>query len=135
MQVNWLLEQERFDEDLGPLKAAIDESGSAWYESFVYDCNKINNIFPANSAIVAYGSLAFNKAVQKYGKYIPGSYMNLAALECTNYYNYLGGYLLNNNYVMLPYGELIRKKDWLIKCFPKYDVLVMRPSSGFKKFN
>lgn len=85
---------------------------------------------------VAYGSLAFTQAVRK--KYItPGAYCTLEKYACTRYYPKMAPLLLNRSYVMLPYGELVRRKDFLFDSLDPFrtDTLFVRPDSGGKQFH
>lgn len=54
--------------------------------------------------------------------------------KCISYYPHYGDKLLNSNYTMLPFGDILRKK---IDLFQKYGVdecIFIRPDSGLKEF-
>jgi len=75
---------------------------------------------------IAYGSLNFLSKVNcKY-------FCNLKNLKCSSYYNYLGKYLVNDNYVMLTLKELLRNKNFISNIFG-CDIFV-RPDSAEKPF-
>lgn len=67
-------------------------------------------------------------------KNYPGVYCNLDNFKCTKYYPYYHKYLLNNPYVMLPYGSLIDLQYNLFNWLGNNDSLFIRPNSGFKEF-
>lgn len=66
--------------------------------------------------------------------WVPGVYLDEKKYECTSYYPVFGEELLHSDYIMLPYGELMRRKDQLFFYFDKYDDIFIRPNSGFKQF-
>src|SRR5690606_3444445 len=64
---------------------------------------------------------------------LPGVYCNLQQLQCTSYYPKFGELLLNSQYIMLPFGELNRQKEFLFQCLGEEKIFI-RPNSGFKIF-
>jgi len=144
MKTSWLLEKDVFDENLASLKEAITSQGMEFKEWDVTSWgvwptqegdDAILNLFqPEEDCVIFYGSLQTARRLQQKAKWIPGVYATLPNYECTHYYAYLGKYLLNSDYVMLPFGELNRRKDWLLKTLGNNGCLFIRPSSGFKIF-
>ncbi len=138
-QANWLLESDRFDENLDRLKQSIEKSGSK-YKTFDYipfddkQCESITSLFPDREPVVFYGSLNAASRIRKHAKWVPGVYCDLAQFECFNYYNHFGEFLLNSDYVMLSLGELERQHSYLYSLL-NTDKLFIRPSSGFKTFD
>lgn len=62
---------------------------------------------------------------------------NCATFEnylCTKYYPHFSEYLFNDNYVMVPLSELIRRKWFFWGLFGKESLLFIRPDSGEKTF-
>jgi len=56
------------------------------------------------------------------------------AFDCTNYYPHFGSNLVNEEYIMLPWGELRRRRDWLFKKVGSSDAVFIRPNRGNKIF-
>jgi len=82
--------------------------------------------------VVCYGDIDFVRQIQR-TVFVPGAYCNFDNMKCSTYYAYLGGHLLNKDYLMLPVGDLLRRWDGLIVSnFNR--PLFIRPSSGAKPF-
>lgn len=130
--MNWLLESELFGEDEKPLIAALQKFGIAYTEvKFGTPYEKYIGL--VKEPTVFHGSLQFGKLIQKNPSPII-VFCNLPNLECTRYYPYFGDHLLNGDYLMLPFGDLDRRKDWLFDTFSDNGEIFIRPSSGFKTF-
>lgn len=112
--MQWLIEKEVFD-DVEPLLEALQRLKvdhtvcklGIPYESYI-------SYFGRADKIVFYGSFQFAKLIQAKSPYIT-VYCNFSQLDCTYYYPRFGNYLLNSDYIMLPYGEINRRKKWLGK--------------------
>ena len=55
-------------------------------------------------------------------------------LRCSSYYTYFGQYLLNNKYLILSLGELLRRKTEIMEYFKADGNLFVRPDSNMKLF-
>lgn len=88
-------------------------------------------LWPYTNEVFAYGSIGFCRKIAKCG-YNPGPYANFKQFECSYYYPKFGKHLLNSDYVMLPFGELNRRKWFLIEMFGP-DMFI-RPNGGTKQF-
>lgn len=133
--MHWLLEHEVFQEDELPLIEALKKLDvphtlvrfGTPYETYIKQMEDKRGVF--------HGSLQFGKQIR--AAWSPRQntrvYCSLEKYECVYYYPRLGEFLLNSEYVMVPFGELIRRKSWL---FSKLggDSLFIRPSSGYKTF-
>jgi hypothetical protein len=67
-------------------------------------------------------------------QWIPGPWLNLERYKGTTYYAYLGKYLFNDDYIMLPRAEFYRTREKWFKLYAKENCIFIRPSSGFKTF-
>lgn len=134
--VNWLIEKYIFDENLDTFKAVFNKHNIKYkvFEYFPFMDINCSSLFKDDEIVIFYGSLNLARELRKHAKWIPGVWGNLHNLKCTTYYNHYGEYLLNNDYVMLPYGELLRKKEFLFNVVGENDCLFVRPDSGFKTF-
>lgn len=135
----WLLEQDTFEENIDSLKEAIIECGFGYktvdFRPFGGSDKDILNLFLPEDCIICYGSLGLSKMVSQKAKWVPGVWCNLEHFECTHYYNHFGKHLLNDHYIMLPYGEMLRQKQFLLDTLAEDGCLFVRPSSGFKLFS
>ncbi len=137
MNVKWLLESEVFVENLDPLRESIKNQGMEYsvcrYVPFE-GSDQFLNLFDKNDCVVFYGSIQFAQQVKRCAPWIPGVYCNAPQFECLYYYPRFGDCLLNHDYVMLPFGELNRRKDFLLSTLSEDSCLFIRPSSGLKLF-
>ncbi len=144
MKVQWVVEDQVFDEDLDPLIEEIKRQGMAVdvIKYIPFQQGKYDQ-FPDDQCILCYGSLNLIRQLQKDKPWVPGSWCTLKNFECTTYYAHLGKYLFNDDYVMMPLAELKRRKDEVYNLFCEgptwrdindHSVIFVRPSSGFKSF-
>jgi hypothetical protein len=139
MHTRWIIEQETWQpENEQKLITAITEQGMS-YSFFEYrpfddegNTKRILKLFSADDIPVFYCSLNMCKFIKKELPWITGIYCDLPNYECTKYYPILGEYLLNRDYYMLPFGEVLRLKN---RVFDQYYEVFIRPSSGFKTFS
>ena len=113
MSVKWLVEPEVFQEDEKPLMKALLLSGVPYVEcKFGTPYETYLQKFADGETGVFHGSLQFGKLIKQKSRGI-AVYCDLPKFECTYYYPRFGEFLLNNQYVMLPIGELERRFNWL----------------------
>lgn len=135
MKPKWLLQTDIFKENIDGLIQAIEKFG---YEYDVYKYvpfwgdKTYKYVFKPDDCIIFYGSLNFAQQIKKETCWTPGVYCDLNQLKCSSYYTYFGAYLLNQDYWMLPFGELKRRKEEIFRVFG--DNFFIRPDSGFKTF-
>ena len=137
MNIVWLFEKDLWREENDAMKLAVEKNGYNWreIEYIPFSEPDYSNIQQPGEVCIFYGSLNLAKKLRPHVK---GVYCDLPKFECTNYYSYHGKYLLNQEYVMLPFGELERKHLDLFDSFYGHiycdAFLFIRPSSGFKLF-
>lgn len=133
---SWLIEKYIFDENLDTFKSVFNKYNVKYkvFEYFPFMDINCSSLFKDDETVIFYGSLNLARELRKHAKWIPGVWGNLHNLKCTTYYNHLGQFLLNDNYIMLPYGELLRNKEFLFKTIGVNGCLFVRPDSGFKAF-
>ena len=95
--------------------------------------------YDPQDCIVCYGDIDFVRQVHNRAPFIPGAWCNFNNMKCSTYYAYFGEHLLNQQYMMMPIGELFRKWDTLTRipgCFPAIyrKNMFLRPDSGAKLF-
>lgn len=91
-------------------------------------------LFPGEDCVIFYGSLGLAKQLRSKAQWIPGIYYNIPVFNCHYYYGYLGNHLFNGNYIMLPYGDLLRRKEFLFEHLSSDRAIFLRPSRGDKIF-
>jgi hypothetical protein len=132
--IKWLIESEVFNDEDDLLIDALKEMSvdhvvtkvGKTYEEYI-------NEMKSHEFMVFHGSLQFCKLIKMKTNWI-GAFCNLPQFECLYYYPRFGKHLLNSNYVMLPFGELKRRKDWLLEKVGTNNKAFIRPSSGYKTF-
>jgi hypothetical protein len=142
-EVKWLVELDVFDDNQDALLKAIKNAGYNYktlqYIPFDNDIvTKTSKLYDENDCVVFYGSLNFGHKLKK-ATWVPGVYLNDKAFECTSYYPIFKEHLIHNNYIMLPYGDLLNKKYFLFDLFSKssnnkIQKIFIRPNSGYKQF-
>ena len=139
MKVAWLLERDLFEEELERYRAEIARQGmesTVWHYVPTDDTNTFLDLYPDDSTcVIVYGSLQFGLAVKRAATWVPGVWLNLAQLDCTYYFPRLGPFLLNQNYAMLPFGELSRRREWLLEHVGRDGRVFLRPATGLKSFS
>jgi len=137
MNVKWLFEKDTFEEDLDDIQKAVTDQGMEYklctYVPFEGD-SQFLNLFDEKDCVIFYGSLQYARQIKRVAKWVPGVYCTLANYECLNYYPYFGDHLLNADYLMLPFGELDRRRGFLYDTLGEDGSIFLRPSSGFKTF-
>ena len=86
-----------------------------------------------HDCIVCYGDIDFVRQVHRRAPFIPGAWCNFDHMKCSTYYAYLGEHLLNQQYIMLPVGDLLRRWDYLA-AHTTGNSWFIRPDSGAKPF-
>jgi hypothetical protein len=138
MNVKWLVEADVFDDNQEGLLNALKNKGIEYqvlkYIPFDDDLPKrCLDIYGPEECVVFYGSLNFGHKLRKL-PWVPGVYLNEKAFECTSYYPHLKELLLHHNdYIMMPYGDLVNHKTRIFKYFDS-DSVFIRPNSGLKQF-
>jgi hypothetical protein len=138
MNPKWLIEN--FDADNNTVNNLINEVKRQGLQHEIvkylpFGSGKYDK-FSNEDCVIYQGSINLAQQLIKEKHYIPGPWLTATNYECTTYYSYLGKYLFNNDYLILPRAEVLRKKLWLYnEAFNKhYEQLFFRPNSGLKPF-
>lgn len=91
--------------------------------------------FPEGSCVVTHGTVQFCKQVENhFGRmWTPGMYFNANVKSFSKFAAHLGEDLLNDDYVILPYGEFVRRFSSDKESFFDSAVFI-KPESGMKEF-
>ena len=142
-KVNWLIDADLFTEYSDELQAAISDQGHAvtrigvtkpgdtWEDE---GCS-YRNTFPTESCVVTHASIGFCDRVRREQLWTPGAYFPVEDLFCSRYFGELGEFLLNEDFVMLPFCDLRRRREFLFDCFGHDGAFFVRPDSPLKSFD
>jgi hypothetical protein len=135
MKVKWLIEDYEHDSSLQPMMDEIKKQGMELevvkyepWESGTFD--QYND----EDCVVFYGTLQLGRQLQRQKAWVPGVYCNFKHLCCKHYYSYWGKYLFNQDYIMLPMMEILRRREEIFKQFGVDETIWIRPDSGAKTF-
>ena len=142
MKVNWLLDTVALGPIHDELAQAVIECGhkatSATRPNPPYDWDDVDSNFfeaiPAGSCTVISGDIDMVTRVRSNPIWTPGVFAKVEEYFCSNYYVHFGKYVLNGDYLMLPFGELDRRSDFLFATLGNEDQLFVRPDSSLKLF-
>jgi len=98
-----------------------------------HDIRSLVPVNHLNDKIMFYGSLEMARRV-RLGNFNVGLFCTIDNYKCSNYYSKYNRCLLNSNYVMFPFGDLINKKDFINNIFKDNNGFFIRPDSGEKIF-
>jgi ATP-grasp domain, R2K clade family 3 len=143
--VNWIIEDEIFDDAIKTLEKEIRCQGhSANVIDYLGGYANYEQFFPDNECILFYGSLKAASRIlgdktRRGYPWVPGLIGTMANYHCAYYFSYLGQWLLNSSYCILPLSELFRRlandNDTVIQSLlGREDQLFIRPSSPLKPF-
>ncbi len=133
MRVNWILQTDIFSENLDKLTSEITRQGHKYFYTKYTPFTNKQDIPETDGPTIFYGSLNYINSIKK-TKLIPGVWCDLNKLKCSYYYNYLGKFLLNEDYVFVTAGEFPRLRHRLVERFGGSGYLFIRPDSGYKTF-
>lgn len=134
MTPKWLIEIDVFPEDTDPLLESLERQGIGYTATKLYDIEEGLSRYPGEDCVIFYGSLRTARQLRRKAKWIPGVYYNIPRYECVDYYAHLGKYLLNGNYIILPFGDLLRQKEFLYESVGADRAIFVRPSRADKPF-
>lgn len=139
MNVKWFVEHDVFSENTEAMISALKNQGLEYNETSNSAWNlcvedSFLDLYDDEDCVVFRGSLQLAKSIKRKSKWIPGVYYNTPKYNCVDYYSALGEYLLNSNYIMLPFSELLRRKDDLYNYLGSNDTVFIRPNRGDKLF-
>lgn len=139
--VTWVLQTDIFEENLERLQSEITRQGHRFELIKYIPLQEKQDIPEVDGPVIFYGSLNLASKVRKARDWV-GVWCDLKKMECTSYYPYYGKFLLNSDYIMLPWGEIDRKRPKIWSKFGQYSHgnrksgnVFIRPNSGAKPFS
>ncbi|MEM6692726.1 MAG: ATP-grasp domain-containing protein, partial [Planctomycetota bacterium] len=142
MTVGWLIDAGVFDSYHDELAAAITRNGhevaSINRPNPPYEWDDVRssyrNAFSEGACVVAHADIDLISRVIEDNLWTPGAFATVPHFYCSHYYARLGRFLLNRDYIMLPYAELPRCRDFVFDTLGVDDRLFVRPDSPLKIF-
>jgi hypothetical protein len=136
MKAKWLICNLGKDDHIQNLYWGVKESGrEAEVVSLKEFASMVETRDDSRECIVTAGSIWMNTEIRKQRPNWTGNWHNESLYDCTRYYSFWGPYVTQQEYLMLPYAELVRRKDWVYKTLgggPDNKVF-FRPNSGGKE--
>ena len=142
MATAWLLDSVALGDNLEPLAKAVRDSGCELkianrpkppYTWDDVDYNFLSS-FPADHCVVVSGDIDMVERVRDAGIWTPAVFADVEKYFCTSYYPIFGDNLLNREYVMLPFGDLFRRRSFLFNTVGVDGKVFIRPDSPLKSF-
>jgi hypothetical protein len=142
MNVAWLLDADMFEGYRDELVAAIREHGdevklihapSPPYRWDDIGCS-YRETFPKDACVIAHGDIELVTRVHRERRWTPGAFCMVENFFWSSYVCWCGEYLLNRDYVMLPFGDLDRRRDFLFGALGRDERIFLRPDSPLKLF-
>lgn len=142
MQVGWLIDASAFELEYEATVAAVEQIGGiakvinrpkppyGWSDVG----NSFFNAFPPGACVVTRGDIDLVNRVRADGRWTPGVFATIENYRCSHYFAHLGRFLLNRDYVMLPFAELGRCADFLFEICGRNGQIFIRPDSPLKIF-
>lgn len=140
MRPVWLIEAGVYGAEVEPLRAEIRRQGMV--AEFVphralkpgADVVVDGRALGPDDCVIGYGTYPFVRQIQLHRRWSPGAWCAAENLDCTAYYAYFGGFLLNRNYAIMPGVEAIRQGEWLFSTFGGDGGVFLRPAGCQKLF-
>lgn len=134
MLAKWIIVNLGSKDNINKLTYSVLENGR---EAEVISLSEANDWLETPNderrCVVPAGSIWFNKTLKHQRPNYIGAWHDDTLFACTRYYGYWGKYIAQQNYMMMPFGEIIRRHEELHKHFDS-DALFYRPNSGEKDF-
>jgi hypothetical protein len=134
MKAKWLMLLYGYDHELNAIHAAIERSGRE-VKCLKYVPHDRDSVYPENDCVVLNGPIFLVMDAMKNRGWVPTAWMDMEVLSCRSYYSAWGDHLLQKDYLMLPLGEVRRRRDWLYELLGNDGTLFVRPDANSKRFD
>jgi hypothetical protein len=136
----WIIQEDIEGIDSEPLIAEVVAQGMA-VKRFKHSTRTEIDFsgYDPKACILCYGDIDFVHQAYNRAPFVPGVWCNFSNMKCSKYYTYLGEHLLNQQYIIMPIGELLRRWYGLTTDYSETSgifkrSLFVRPDSGAKPF-
>ena len=142
MKVHWLIDREMFEHYLADLVSAIQKHGhearlieapSPPYRWDDTGCS-YRSAFPEEACVIAHGDIELMTRIHREKRWNPGAFCTVESFHCSSYLCRFSKFWINSDYVMLPFGELSRQREFLFDTIGKDGQVFVRPDSPLKLF-
>jgi hypothetical protein len=142
MKVGWLIDAELFDDYRDDLVTQIRNQGHvvqlvrAPSPPYLWEDGgcAYRDAFPRGECVIAHGDINLITRIHCERLWTPGAFATVDRFRCSDYYCHFGEFLLNQKYIMLPFGELPRQKEFLFGTVGIEGRIFVRPDSPLKIF-
>lgn len=142
MNIAWIVDAEMFPNYRDELIDAIQKQGhqacvvNAPSPPYRWDDLKrsYRDLVPVGGCVVAHGDIELVTRIGRENQWTPGVFATVENYYCSNYFVHFGDYLLNGDYLMLPFGELRRRREFLMDTLGINGSVFLRPDSPLKLF-
>ena len=133
-RMTWLLDEKWEEAGVNDLAPAIKAQGDQYFIISRQEARLGTEMtIPLHShPTLAYGSIQFARALRS--DFYPGKWCDWTALRCERYYPQVSDFLLNDDYILLPAGEVIRRQDALLEMWGQIFVRPVRADKPFSGF-
>lgn len=131
-RLTWLLDEKYEEAGNSDLRPAIEAIGDHHLTLSRREARHgtAEQTLPLHSCpTLAYGSIEFAKAIRS--DFYPGKWCDWTELRCERYYPKVGALLLNDDYILLPTGEVRRRQNSLLQ---QWEPMFLRPVRADKPF-
>jgi hypothetical protein len=131
VQLTWLLDAKQDEAGMSDLRAVIEAVGDRYLILSRHEVRQVSDQTLWLHAVptLAYGSVEFCKAIRR--ELYPGRWCDWPGLRYDYYAAGLGALLLNDDYVLLPAGEVRRRQSLLRQ---QWGAVFLRPVRADKPF-
>ncbi len=142
MTVRWLIDGDMFEHYRDDLVAAIREHGeevkllqapSPPYKWEDVGCS-YRDTFPEDACVISHGDIELVTRIHREKRWKPGAFCTVDNFRCSSYLCHFAKYWINADYVMLPFGELSRQRNFLFEKMGENGRIFIRPDSPLKLF-
>lgn len=142
MNVEWLIDASVFYDSYEELAAAVARQGHTvrllnrprppygWDDTD----GAYRRAFPEGACVVTHADIDLVHRILADGIWTPGAFATPGHSDCSHYFSHFGRFLLNQDYCMLPFGELRRRAEFLFDLFGRDGRIFVRPDSALKLF-
>jgi hypothetical protein len=135
MSLKWLIEAYTEKEEMEGFVKSIKNLGYECIETTkIPSYMSVDDYFEDDSCVISHTSIQTAAEIYHKKKWYPGTFCNFKEYRCSQFYPILGKYLFNADYIMLPYGDLVRRKEFIFDTIGSEGHVFIRPDSGFKTF-
>ena len=142
MSVHWLLDPSVFETEHVDLAAAIVRQGFSFKDvnrpplPYRWEDTKsaYRQLFPRGACVVTHADIDLVMRVRADDNWTPGVFASVERFFCSHYFAHFGRFLLNRDYALLPFAELLRCSDFLFDTFGREGRIFVRPDSPLKLF-